>query len=291
MPYYPATVRVARTMRVSPNFVRIAFTGDDLARLGWDGPDQRIKLVLPLPDGRLPRLPEGDDWYARWRALPDADRPPLRTYTIRGADPGARELVVDFVIHGDEGPASRWAARAEVGDEIVALVPDGTKGDAGGWEWRPGGADTVLLAGDETAVPAIAAILESLDPGARGSVFIEVPTAADELPLVHPTGVTVDWLPRDGAAASGSRLEDAVREWAAGALRSGGAPDGVVVEEDDEDILWEVPATPDGAGLSAWLAGEAGAITRIRRHLVAERGVDRSRVAFMGYWKLGRAES
>lgn len=289
MPYYPATVRVARVEQLSPHLLRIAFHGGDLARLGWDGPDQRIKLVLPLPDGRLPRLPEGDEWYARWRALPDADRPPMRTYTIRGADPAARELVVDFVVHGDEGPASRWAVRARAGDELVALVPDATGGDAGGWEWRPGGADTLLLAGDETALPAIAAILESLPGDATAAVLVEVPSAADELPLVRPAGVTLDWLPRDGRAY-GARLETAVREWADGALRSGGASD-EPEPFDADDVLWEVPATPDGPGLFAWLAGEAGAITRIRRHLVKDLGVDRSRVAFMGYWKLGRAES
>lgn len=289
MPYYPAHVRVQRTERLSPNLLRVIFTGDDLARLGWDGPDQRIKLVFPLPDGSLPRLPD-DDWFASWRALPDAERPPMRTYTIRGADRDVRELVVDFVVHGDEGPASRWAGRAAMDDEIVALVPDATGGDAGGWEWRPGGADTFLLAGDETALPAIAAILESLPADARGTAFLEVPIGADELRLAKPEGITVDWLPRDGAGV-GARLEAAVREWADGALRDTPAADGLDLEAEDDDILWEVPTAVDGSGLYAWLAGEAGAITRIRRHLVKERGVDRSRVAFMGYWKLGRAEN
>jgi NADPH-dependent ferric siderophore reductase len=59
----------------------------------------------------------------------------------------------------------------------------------------------------------------------------------------------------------------------------------------EEEIVWDVPAGPDDSGIYAWLAGEAGAITRLRRHLVGELGIDRSRVAFMGYWRMGRAES
>ena len=58
----------------------------------------------------------------------------------------------------------------------------------------------------------------------------------------------------------------------------------------DEDILWEVPTPAAPVPLYAWLAGEAGVIRTLRRHLVAERGLDRRAVAFMGYWRLGRAD-
>jgi NADPH-dependent ferric siderophore reductase len=294
--YRPYPVVVSAIDRLSPNFVRVTFRGDDLADLGWDGPDQRIKVILPLPGIGIAELPDGDDWYERWRRLPDDARNPMRTYTIRSADRHARELVVDFVAHGDSGPASRWIGGAAVGDELLVIGPDATSDeDSGGYEWRPGRATTLLVAGDETATPAVAAILESLPDDARGAVFLEVPTRADVLPLRVPAGVELTWVARDdgGDAGYGERLSGAVRAWAdAWISGAGGAHRGAdVAAPAPDEILWEVPAAPDAPGLYAWLAGEAGAITGIRRHLVRELGIDRSRVAFMGYWKIGRAEN
>lgn len=295
--------QVGEIRRMSPHFVRVTFRSDDLREIGWDGPDQRIKVVLPLESSGFDELPTGHaDWYSAWRALPDERRNPIRTYTIRAARPEAGELDVDFVAHGDSGPASRWIAAARSGDRMLIVAPDATSDEeSGGWEWHPGAARTLLIAGDETAVPAVGAILEQLPDDARGAVFLEVPEAGDGLELRAPVGVDVRWLPRgDDAAAYGARLVDAVTEWAdawvaadpAAATIPAGAP--ATVRElpalDDEDLVWEVPEAADDGGLYAWLAGEASAITTLRRHLVKGLGVDRRRVAFMGYWKLGRAE-
>jgi NADPH-dependent ferric siderophore reductase len=299
---------VAAIRRMSPHFVRVTFRSDDLRDLGWDGPDQRIKVVLPLAGSGFDDVPFDGDWYSAWRALPDDRRNPIRTYTIRAARPELGELDVDFVAHGDSGPASRWIAAAEVGDRLLVIGPDATSDEeSGGWEWNSGAARTLLIAGDETAVPAVGAILEQLPADARGAVFLEVPEAGDELELRAPAGVGVHWLARgDGAngqageAQYGARLVDAVTEWAdawvaadpAAAAVPAAAP--LAARElpalDDDEILWEVPAATDDGGLYAWLAGEATAITTLRRHLVKGIGVDRRRVAFMGYWKLGRAE-
>lgn len=292
--YRAYSVNVADVERLSPSFVRVTFAADDLADLGWDGPDQRIKVVLPLPGSGYEGFPGGDDWYREWRLLPLHQRNPIRTYTIRRADPAARELVVDFVTHGDTGPASRWVNRAAVGDQVAVVAPDATAAvDAGGYEWRPGRATTLLIAGDETAVPAVSAILETLADDARGAVFLEVPEPADALPLQAPAGIELTWLPRGAVADHGEHLVDAVRTWAGAWVageRSGTEPD-TDLPEVDPDLLWEVPAEPEDDGLYAWLAGEAGAITGLRRHLVRDLGIDRSRVAFMGYWKRGRAEN
>lgn len=274
--YRPYAVRVAAREELSPHFARVTFTADDLAHLGWDGPDQRIKLLFPVPGEEVPAM---------------------RTYTTRYADPANRRLVVDFVCHGDTGPATRWVNRAQAGDELVVIAPDATLADdAGGHEWHPGEATTLLLAADESAVPAAAAILESLDPGARGAVFLEVPAAADVLSLPAPAGIEVTWLARDTrpGAAHGELLGAAVRAWAdehvaASAPQPLEEPDGPAGVGDD--ILWEVPEAPAAPGLYAWLAGEAGAITGLRRHLVSGLGIDRRRVAFMGYWRIGRAEA
>lgn len=162
----------------------------------------------------------------------------------------------------------------------------------------PAHSRAVLLAGDETAVPAIASIVERLPRDARGEVLLEVPRSGDRLALDGPTGVTVTWLPRDGAG-HGTLLVPAVQD-AAGRLL-GSRPrllDVALADVDvDHDQLWEVPVNDDGAPLIAttelyaWLAGEAGVIKALRRHLVSERGIDRRSVAFMGYWRQGRAET
>lgn len=285
--YRPYDVRVAEVQRLSPHFVRVTFESDELSDLGWDGPDQRIKLLFPVAGQDAVAVPAGDDWYAAWRALPDAERPPMRTYTIRYARPDERQLVVDFVSHGDSGPATRWVNRASIGDELVVVAPDGSSGtDAGGHEWHPGEATSLLVAADESAVPAAAAILESMRPDAVGTVFLEVPTAADAVDLASPDGVDIVWLARE-SAEHGVLLAAAVRHHAE-TWRAAANVDDV---EPDADDLWEVPDAPPDAGLYAWLAGEAGVIVGLRRHLVRELGVDRRRVAFMGYWKAGRAES
>ncbi|WP_307802989.1 siderophore-interacting protein [Frigoribacterium sp. PvP032] len=302
----PYRVRVAALRALSPHFVRVTFTGDDLGDFGVDGLDQRIKLVLPLEATGYDTFPT-DDWWPSWRALPAHEQNAFRTYTAKAVRPHAREVDVDFVSHGDHGAAASWLARTRVGDEAMLIGPDATSGVTGsGVEWAPGGASTVMIAGDETAVPAITSIVESLPADARGCVFLEVPTADDVLPLVAPPGVTVHWLPRSGgdtgqqpaaaAAAYGAPLQAAVRGWTARYVTAWHR--GVDLDEVDieHDILWDVPQgeAQHGAALQgelyAWLAGEAGAIKALRRFLVSEVGVDRRQVAFMGYWRLGRAE-
>lgn len=293
-------VRVARIVDLSPSFRRFTFTGPDLDQFADNGYDQRIKLLLPLPCG-YESVPQGEQWYLEWRDLPDELRHPIRTYTARDARNDVRELDVDIVLHGDAGPASRWANRAVVGDELVVLGPNREHdGPAGGIDFvPPAHADRLLIAGDETAAPAIAGILQRLPRDARGEAIVEVPVTGDAIPVDAPAGVTVRWLPRDGAA-HGSLLVPAVQA-ACARLMPGEAPlpDGAALEDVDIDhgILWEVPvdhATGEplarSAALYAWLAGEAGAIKTLRRHLVGSCGVDRKAVAFMGYWREGRAE-
>lgn len=291
---------VGEIERMSPHFVRVTFRSDDLRDVGWDGPDQRIKVVLPVDgtDGGYDGMLRGGDWLASWRALADERRNPIRTYTIRGARPELGELVVDFVAHGDSGPASRWIGAARVGDPMLLVAPDATSEEpSGGWEWNPGAAQTLLIAGDETAVPAMSAILEQLPADARGAVFLEVPDPADALELAAPDGVEVRWLAREpGSEAYGASLVEAVTGWADAWAASNAASNELPAADaelpalPDEELVWEVPDARTDEGLYAWLAGEASAITTLRRHLVKELGIDRRQVAFMGYWKVGRAE-
>ncbi|GHS86166.1 hypothetical protein AGMMS50218_05560 [Actinomycetota bacterium] len=299
LPFRIFDVRVARVTDLSPSFRRFTFTGDDLHEFADNGFDQRIKFFLPLPGRGFDTLPGGEQWYTDWRALPDDARHPIRTYTVRAVRQGAGEIDVDVVLHGDAGPASRWAAGAGIGDELAILGPNARHGGAaGGVDFvPPAHADRLLIAGDETAVPAVAAILERLPADVRGEVLLEVPVSGDALELRGPAGMTVRWLPRDGAR-HGELLVPAV-EAACARLLPGQAP---VPEAELEDVdietglLWEIPVDATGAplresaALYAWLAGEAGVIKTLRRHLVGACGVDRKAVAFMGYWREGRAE-
>jgi NADPH-dependent ferric siderophore reductase len=276
---------------LGPSFLRVTFTADDLGFFADNGADQRVKLLFPPPGADSAVLAGGEQWYATLRSLPDAERPAMRTYTVRAVRPADREVDVDFVLHGDGGPASAWAGRAAPGDRIVIVGPDGRwPGEHGGVEFRPPAGVPLLLAGDETAVPAICAILERLPADATGHVLLEVPDPADAgaAPAVPPPGVRVTWLAR-GDAPHGAKLTPAVAAAADALLPS---PRARASDLDDPDDLWDVPPRPaSDAPLYAWLAGEASVIRGLRRHLVTERGLDRRWVAFMGYWRHGATEN
>ena len=302
LPLILAEVEVRRVERLTPHFLRVELGADELADFGVDGPlyDQRIKLLFPGPHG-LPDLGsadlQGPGWWQAWQAMPEETRGHVRTYTIRDVVSSGTDtrLVVDFVLHlaeGATGPGSLWASQASVGDRLGLLAP--RRGvPYGGIEFTPGVAQRLLLVGDETAVPAVASILEDLPEDAAGKVYLEVPTDADVLPLRVPAGIQLAWLPRNGEPY-GDRACRAVL--ALFGLRYDAEEQ---VEEIDPD-LWETPtysssgeeiengSEPVG-GLYAWVAGEAGMVTRLRRHLVRDAGLDRKQVAFMGYWREGVA--
>lgn len=301
LPLLLTEVEVARVERLSPSFVRVELASPALADFGVDGPryDQRIKLIFP-GDGALPSFAGVDEaWLQAWFERPPAERGHMRTYTVRdvrGSGPDTR-LVVDVVLHagdGPSGPGARWAERAAVGDRVAVMAPRAGV-PFGGIEFVPGTADRLLLVGDETAVPAVAAILGDLAPDAQGAVFLEVPGSPDVQTVEHPEGVSVTWLPRDGVPR-GAALHRAV-------LDHLGAPVAVPEVDEVDPDLWETPTysssgeeIPDAVvvghdfdGLYAWIAGEAKVVTVLRRALVNDLGIDRRQVAFMGYWRVGVA--
>jgi NADPH-dependent ferric siderophore reductase len=302
--YRPYVAQVVRTKRLGPHFVRVTFTGADMASFGYVGYDQRIKVVLPRAGATVHELPTGEDCYLRWRQMPEDLRPAVRTYTVRAFRPEAAELDVDFVLHGPgrcaRGVLSTWAGRARPGDEIALLGPDrpGT-GRPWGVEWAPPSTTRyTLIAGDETAVPAMGAILDSKPPRLHGVVLAEVPTRADILPWSAHPRVDVRWLVRErpeGEVPRGTLLESAVRDtlsqWCGG---SPTAPTDVGREDDaDDTVLWDVPEQHLGGSDEpyVWLAGEAGVMKRLRRLARDECGLAKSALACMGYWRQGATES
>jgi len=297
-------VEVTSVELLSPSFVRVELGGAVLADFGVDGPlyDQRIKLVFPNDAGNLPSFEGADDsWWNTWLEIPASERGHMRTYTVRdvrgtGVD---TRLVVDLVLHLDDGatgPGAEWAARAAVGDRLITMAPRRGR-EFGGIEFAPGTATSLLLVADETAVPAVCSILEDLPPDAVGAAFLEVPVRGDVLDVRGPEGVEVFWLPRDGQPL-GARVHPAV-------LAHLGTPVGGPLDEGDDvdPDLWETPTYSSSGepventtvvghdldGLYAWIAGESGMVTALRRHLVRELGMDRRQVAFMGYWRRGVA--
>ena len=134
-------------------------------------------------------MPLDDDWYSAWRALGNDVRPPMRTYTVREVRPEASEFDVDIALHGRIGPASSWALDATPGDEVIVCVPHtGYSGDFhGGVDWRPpADVERLLIAADETALPAVSGIFERLGPDARGVAVVEVPHPDDARALSRP---------------------------------------------------------------------------------------------------------
>ncbi|MDO1497490.1 siderophore-interacting protein [Pseudomonas putida] len=286
-------VQLKRRIALSPSLTRLVFSGPDVAEMTTLAPDQRVKLLFPAPDGSRSNLSNERHWKAAHSALPADQRPPMRTYTIRTLRREALEVDIDFVLHGVNGPASAWATHAQVGDSLQMVAPNlAYEGDTGGYEWKPPqGVRHILLVGDETALPAIAGILEQLaddQPGLAVQAFIEVPLEADCLPLHHGSATDLHWLPRELLNCEhGQAMQHAVRELAS--LPQGQAAPRVKLEEVDIDtrILWEQASSANSA-FHAWVAGESATVMDIRRYLIKERGLPRECLTLMGYWRAGR---
>ncbi|MFF5984715.1 siderophore-interacting protein [Streptomyces olindensis] len=270
-PFRFFSLEVVRTRRLGPSLVRVTFGGPDLHAFHSDGRDQSLSLFLPHPGQPEPVVPLelGDGWWQGWRELPDDVRAVMRSYTLRALRRDPDEIDIDFALHGIEpgaavqaGPASRWAARAAAGDRVLLLGP--AVADNRAIRFRPPqDADLVVVWGDETAVPAASAIVESLPAGTRARVWLEVPHAGDIQDLVTEADAEITWLVREEQGAEGSPMAlDALRD----------------------------AQLPPAERPYVWIAGESGCVKELRRHFVRERGIDRRRVTFVGYWRRGVSE-
>jgi NADPH-dependent ferric siderophore reductase len=221
-------LRVVDSVDVEPNMRRVVLTADDIGEFAYK-PGQAIVLMIPLADGETGR----------------------RDYTIRGMDRTAGTISIDFVLHG-ETPAPTWARQAKPGDMIEA------RGPRGGTVLRPD-ADWHLLTGDETCIPAIAHILETMPVGAKAFVFIEVEDRNGEIDLKTETDAVIRWVHRNGAPAEPSELMNGMLQ----------------------DL-----ALPPGNG-HAYIIGETSNVRR-QRHTLLARGLARDQISSEGYWRPGR---
>ena len=238
---------VAASLR-TPRLRRVTVAGPELVGLEPPPPAASVRLLLPHHDELV--LP---DWNGNEFLHADGTRPHLRTLTPLRIDRDRGEVDVDIVLHGS-GPMAAWAAEAAEGDEVAI------SGTGKGYEIDPA-ARAFLLAGDESALPAIGTILEALPEEAEGQVHVELGDASAELELPRPIGVDVSWH----------------------VLPHGSAP--------GEALVRAVIGTPVAAGTLVWVAGEAASVQRIRRHLFDDLGLERRQCAVRGYWKHGRASA
>ncbi len=229
----------------TPRLARITLAGPELEGFDMGLPAASVRLLLPGEELVIPH------WDGNEFLYEDGTRPPIRTLTPLRFDPSTNELDVDVVLHGG-APLSSWASSVEAGGQAAV------SGTGRGYEISPT-AGAYVLAGDETALPAISVLLPRLPAAATVQVHVEVAHPEARLDLPAHADATISW----------HVLEE-------------GAPAG-------EALVQAVVGMPLPTGVQVWAAGEAASVQRIRRHLFEERGLPRSQTSIRGYWKQGRA--
>jgi len=245
----PRLVEVVSVAQLAPWLVSVRLAGPNLSGFEAPAPTSHIKIFLPAAGEDAPRLPELVGGGPAW---PEGATPPVvRTYTPRRYDQSAGTLEVQFVLHG-AGPASDWAEQAKVGDRIGVAGPGGrfSFDPADGRWW---------IAGDESAIPAIGTLLDALPASARAEVHLEVGDDRDEVPLSSRAETTVVWHHR--------RQPDA---WG-------------------DDLYSAASGATVAKGTRVWVACEAMAVRRIRKHLLVDRQFPAGALVTRGYWRLGAA--
>ncbi len=238
---------VTRVIPVTPHLIRVTVCGEDLRDFDSASFDDHIKVFFPAPGAEKPVLPTlGPDGPV---VVPGTPRPIARDFTPRRFDRRAGELELEFVLH-EAGPATSWAAQAQVGQTLSVGGPRGSMIIPLSFDWH-------LLVGDDTALPAIARRLEELPSSARAIVVAEVADSSAHIEFQSHANLQVTWCHRTGSPDAG--LLSAVRS---------------------------LPALPAGEGY-AWAAAESASVRQLRAHFVNERGLPKSRIRAAAYWKRG----
>lgn len=250
----PKQATVLRTERLTRDLVRVHLTGDDIADMPpLEYTDSYVKLLF-APEGASYSWPFDPEEIRETR--PREEWPVTRTYTVRHLDPETGTMAVDFVVHGPQGLAGPWAGSAKPGDTIGFMGPGGA--------WKPReDANLTILAGDESALPAIAAALDAMPHEAKVAAFVEVADESTQLSVRQMPGLDLTWVHR-GESAYGVPLAHAVREGCEGLT--------------------------DVEKLSVFVHGNAEMIKELRRLFIVDLGVDREWASISGYWRTGYTE-
>lgn len=244
----PRQLTVIKSYSVTPNMQRVVLGGEELSDfpLGYEG--GYVKLLFPVA-GQL-ELPSAEEVSLGASVV-------TRTYTVRHLNLEALELAVDFVLHnhnGQEGPASRWAAKVEVGSKALIFGPGKVK-------MVEQTADWYFLAGDMTALPAISCNLESMPSSSRGYAVIEINSNYDKQILEKPKGIHILWVVNPDSSKENNVLSDAVK-----------------------DIPWQ-QGTP-----FVWAACEFSNMRQLRQYFKHDRKVSRENIYLSSYWKMSSTE-
>ena len=241
----PRLMTVREAGHVTPNMIRVTLTAPFIAALSEGIEGAHCKVYLP-------RLNEDHASFAT--RLLDGPRPDMRTYTIRHIRPDTSEMDIDFVDHGDAGPASAWARRARQGDVCGFGGPGPVK-------LKSYYADTYIVAADMSALPVAAATLEAMPRDAKGVAFIEITTPEDQQPIDAPEGINLHWLLHPDPHQPSGQVPDLIK------------------------------ALPTSSGrIQTCIAGESAVVQELRAHFMNERKLPKSDAYISGYWKIGLIE-
>ncbi|WP_136443628.1 siderophore-interacting protein [Pacificoceanicola onchidii] len=241
----PRVLTVKRAGYLTPNMIRVVFAGPELDGFPEDRNGANCKIMIPDPD-------ESREAFAA--RLSGGPAPVRRTYTVRGFDPVTREMWIDFVAHGDNGPASRWAMQAKTGDFLGFAGPSGAKVTRFDADWY-------LVAADPSAIPVAAATLEAMPRDAKGVAIFEVTSAEDKQEIDAPAGIETHWLVHPHPEQPSTAQEELIRA-----------------------LPW-----PSGR-VQTCIAGESAVVRALRAFLHQEKGLPRADTYISGYWKIGLVE-
>lgn len=241
----PRLLTVTKAWHLTPNMIRVTLQADFVHALRPDCAGANCKIFLPSA---------GQAAADFLRQFVDGPRPVVRTYTVRQVRPAQGEMDIDFVDHGDHGPASAWARAASPGDFIGFNGPGQAKVTAFY-------ADSYVLAADMSAIPVAAATLESMPRDAKGVAFFEITHPDDRQEIDAPPGIEMHWLDHPMPQVASTQAVDRIR------------------------------ALPPFAGrVQTCIAGESSVIQALRAHLINERGLEKADAYISGYWKIGLVE-
>ncbi|MEM9319599.1 MAG: siderophore-interacting protein [Pseudomonadota bacterium] len=241
----PRILTVTGAGHITPNMIRVTLTAPFVRELPAGIEGAHCKLYLPEP---------GESASTFEMRLQLGPRPEVRTYTIRHIRPEASEIEIDFVDHGDVGPASAWA-RAAVSGSVCGF------GGPGPVKLKSFYADTYLVAADMSALPVAAATLEAMPRDAKGLAIFEITHPDDAQAIDAPSGVALRWLTH---------------------------PHPHISSQQAVDIIRDLP--PFDGSVQTCIAGESTVIQALRAHLMNERRLAKVDTYISGYWKIGLIE-
>lgn len=241
----PRILRVKHVHYLTPNMIRVTFSGPELKGIPKGREGGNCKLTIPNENQCYEDFVED---------LKQGVKFPVRTYTVRAFREDDLELDIDFVAHGEEGPASRWAMSAKAGDFCGFMGPSPAKVSQFSGDWY-------LVAADMSALPIAAVTLESMPRDAKGVAILEITSENDQQAIDAPLGVELHWLVHSDPHTLSMAQESLIRqlEWPLGKVQ-------------------------------ACVAGETGVIKALRQLLLKEKGVNKSDAYISGYWKIGLIE-